>query len=143
MADNVPITAGSGTTIATDDIGGVHHQLVKVEFGAADSATQVSAANPLPTTMPATGIGSLTAVPAGTTNGTPIGTPPAGAVGVRIYLPTNASVTFTVAGAQPGGAPTNTFTVSNSTTGPNWDESLNGQNLYITATTGAPLFRWY
>lgn len=143
MADNVPITAGSGTTIATDDIGGVHHQLVKLEFGAADSATQVSSANPLPTTMPATGIGSLTVVPGGSPNGTPIGTPPAGAVGVRIYLPANASVTFTVASSQPLSPPANTFTVSNSTTGPNWDESLNGQNLYITAISGTPLFRWY
>lgn len=143
MADNLGINTGSGATVATDDIGGVHHQLVKIEFGQPDSATPVSSANPLPTTMPATGVGALTAVPAGSTNGTPIGTPPANAVGVRLYLPANASVTFTIAASQPGAAPTNTFTVSNSATGPNWDESLNGVNLYITAITGTPLFRWY
>jgi hypothetical protein len=49
MADNTVINAGSGgDTIATDDIGGVKHQLVKVEFGAADSATQVSPLAGLP-----------------------------------------------------------------------------------------------
>lgn len=48
MADNVAITAGSGTNIATDDIGGVQHQRVKVEFGADGSATDVSSAAPLP-----------------------------------------------------------------------------------------------
>lgn len=51
MADNVAITAGSGTSIATDDIGGVHHQKVKLEFGVADSATLVSATDPLPVTV--------------------------------------------------------------------------------------------
>jgi hypothetical protein len=34
MADNVSITAGSGTTIAADDIGGVLHQRVKLALGA-------------------------------------------------------------------------------------------------------------
>lgn len=143
MADNIPITAGSGTNVATDDIGGVHHQLVKIEFGAADSATQVSTANPLPVIGTAVGLGALAAVPAGTTNGTAIGTPPAGATGVRIYLPTGASVTFTVAATAPVSAPANTFIISQANTGPNWDENLNGQNLYITAITGSPLFRWY
>lgn len=52
MADNVTLDSMSGGSIvATDDIGGVHHQLVKVEFGAANSATQVDATNPLPTTV--------------------------------------------------------------------------------------------
>lgn len=47
MADN---TLQNGTAnIATDDIAGVHHQYVKVEFGAADTATPVSSTNPLPT----------------------------------------------------------------------------------------------
>jgi len=49
MADNVTLNTGSGgDTIAADDIGGVKHQLVKVEFGVADSATPVSSSNPLP-----------------------------------------------------------------------------------------------
>jgi len=42
MADNVPITAGSGTTIATDDVSGVHYQINKLALGAADAATLAS-----------------------------------------------------------------------------------------------------
>lgn len=53
MADNVAFTPGSGATFATDDIGGVHHQKVKLEFGIADAATLVSANDPLPVTAPA------------------------------------------------------------------------------------------
>jgi hypothetical protein len=37
MADNVAITAGSGTTIATDDVGGAHYQVVKIGLGAANA----------------------------------------------------------------------------------------------------------
>jgi hypothetical protein len=49
VADNTTLNTGSGgDVIATDDVGGVKHQLVKLEYGAADSATQVSSANPLP-----------------------------------------------------------------------------------------------
>lgn len=48
MADNVAITAGSGTTIAADDIAGVLHQRVKVQHGADGSATDVSTASPMP-----------------------------------------------------------------------------------------------
>lgn len=33
MADNVPVTAGSGTLIATDDVGGVQYQKVKIDVG--------------------------------------------------------------------------------------------------------------
>lgn len=48
MADNVAITAGSGTSIASDDIGGVQYQRVKVSWGADGSANDASATNPLP-----------------------------------------------------------------------------------------------
>lgn len=50
MVDNVTLASltASGATIAADDIGGVHHQRVKVQFGADGSATDVSPANPLP-----------------------------------------------------------------------------------------------
>ena len=52
MADNVQLNAptSSGATIATDDIGGVQHQMVKVELGGDGVATPVSAADPLPVT---------------------------------------------------------------------------------------------
>ena len=48
MADNVAITAGAGTTIATDDIGGVQYQRVKLSVGADGAATDTSKAAPLP-----------------------------------------------------------------------------------------------
>lgn len=38
MADNVPITAGAGTDVATDDVGGVHYQKMKLVTSEADSA---------------------------------------------------------------------------------------------------------
>lgn len=53
MADAVAITAGAGTNIATDDIGGTHYQRVKVTHGLDGSATDTSATNPLPVTAPA------------------------------------------------------------------------------------------
>jgi hypothetical protein len=43
MVDNVAITAGTGTTIATDDIAGVHYQRVKPTLGADGTAVDVSA----------------------------------------------------------------------------------------------------
>lgn len=49
MADNVTLNAGTGgATLAADEISLVHHQRVKVEFGADGAATDVSSANPLP-----------------------------------------------------------------------------------------------
>ena len=49
MADNVGYTPGSGATIAADDIGaGVLVQRVKVTHGVDGTATDVSAAAPLP-----------------------------------------------------------------------------------------------
>jgi hypothetical protein len=93
---------------------------------------------------PSTGLGALTAVPAGSANGTALGAPPAGTVGVRLYLPIGAAVTFTIAASQPVSAPANLFTVSQSGTGPNWDEALSGgEMIYVTATAGSPLFRWF
>lgn len=55
MADNVAITAGTGTTIAADDIGGVLHQRVKISQGVDGSATDVSSAAPLQVTLANTG----------------------------------------------------------------------------------------
>ena len=53
MADNVlinAVTTPGGATIATDEINGVQHELVKVEFGVDGVATMVSASDPLPVT---------------------------------------------------------------------------------------------
>jgi len=51
MTDNIVLNPGfGGDVVAADDVNGVQHQLVKVEFGDADSAIQVSGENPLPVT---------------------------------------------------------------------------------------------
>lgn len=48
MADNLNVTAGSGTTIATDDISGVHYQKVKLIESTAESTTATGVSgNPL------------------------------------------------------------------------------------------------
>ncbi len=62
MADNVDITAGSGTTVATDNIGGINYQRVKLTWGADGTATDASAAAPIPVTDSANGtlIGAVT-----------------------------------------------------------------------------------
>lgn len=52
MADNLTTNPGAGgATIATDDVGGVHYPISKLAFGALDSATLVSNANGLPSTL--------------------------------------------------------------------------------------------
>ena len=48
ISDNLAITPGSGASLATDDIASVHYQRVKIAAGADGSATDVSAAAPLP-----------------------------------------------------------------------------------------------
>ena len=49
MADNTLLNAGTGgDTIATDDIGGVKYQRVKVTFGPDGVASDVALTNPLP-----------------------------------------------------------------------------------------------
>lgn len=51
MADNVGIDTGTDATVATDDIGGKHHQRVKITIGA-DGVNDgdVSSGNPMPVT---------------------------------------------------------------------------------------------
>lgn len=53
----------SGDVIATEDIAGVKHELVKVEFGADGVATKVSAADPLPVTTDGLTDAELRAMP--------------------------------------------------------------------------------
>src|SRR3990170_7715256 len=49
MADNLTKALwDAGASAATDDVGGVHYQVGKLAFGALDTATLVSATNPLP-----------------------------------------------------------------------------------------------
>jgi len=50
MANNTTLNVMTGgDVIADEDISGVKHQLVKLEYGLAGTATLVSATNPLPT----------------------------------------------------------------------------------------------
>lgn len=48
LLDDVAITAGIGTVIATEQVGGRHHQVIKPAFGALDTATVVQATAPFP-----------------------------------------------------------------------------------------------
>jgi hypothetical protein len=49
MADNIPITPGTGDVVAADDIAGAKHQRVKLVLGADGvSDGDVSTANPMP-----------------------------------------------------------------------------------------------
>lgn len=54
MADNVSFqsstlaTPAASTSVATDDVGGVHYQRVKLDFGADGASSPLTAANPLP-----------------------------------------------------------------------------------------------
>ena len=43
MADNFAVTAGTGTTVATDDVAGVHYQRVKLVDGTLDASTAIAA----------------------------------------------------------------------------------------------------
>jgi hypothetical protein len=56
MADNLPVTPGSGVSIAADDVGGVLYQRVKLAVGADGTAVdlapgQATMANSLPVTL--------------------------------------------------------------------------------------------
>lgn len=84
--------------------------------------------------------GALTAVPNGTTNGTPLrGNSKSGPVTIVIEVPTGGSVTYAIAASQPQAAPSVTVT----RTGPGrWEEKLGrSTDLYITAQSGAPSYR--
>lgn len=93
---------------------------------------------------PLAGVGELMPVPAGSSTGTALGSMPDSAMGARFYLPAGSSVSFTIAGVPPSTVPAYSFTVSQVASGPNWDEALaDGQMIYVTASSGSPLFRWY
>lgn len=89
------------------------------------------------------GIGSLFAVPAGSTNGTALGVKPADAAGVRFYLGASDTVTGYFASAAAGSAPSTTVTFSGAN-GPAWDENLgDSMNFFVTSKTGSPVARYY
>jgi hypothetical protein len=58
MADNLTFTTASGNAVvATDDIGSVHYQRMKLSFGADGASSDVSSANPIPVTLATTSPG--------------------------------------------------------------------------------------
>jgi len=60
MADNVELNAGSGgSTLATDDISGVHYQRVKMAYGTDGNAADVSSSNPMPIAGAVTNAGTF------------------------------------------------------------------------------------
>lgn len=65
MADNIELDAGTGgATIAADDVGGVHYQVVKIDVGGDGAAAPLSTSNPMPVSDSG---GSLTVDNAGLT----------------------------------------------------------------------------
>lgn len=61
MADNILVTPGAGATVATDEVGSRHFQIVKLAHGADGTAGDVTTANPLPV-APNNGASGVTAV---------------------------------------------------------------------------------
>lgn len=60
--DNVAVTPGTGATIATDDVGGVQYQRVKMDIGGDGVSSPVTSSNPLP--IEAATVGALSFYPA-------------------------------------------------------------------------------
>jgi hypothetical protein len=153
MADNTTLNLGSGgDVIASDDIAGVKHQRVKVEYGADGSATDVSNSAPLPTfdrhdgrtlvQLYATGIasgttGTETAVPlakAGTVGGAPAAganslTPP---TGKRFRI---TSITFASRGHATATAQVTTFNIRVNAAGA---VATNSTGILLQARTATP-----
>lgn len=92
----------------------------------------------------AVGQGALTAVPAGTTNGTAVGSKPGLAVGVMFYIPSNGTLNVAIATSAPVAAPLAlVYTNPNGVTPLEKYFDLSGTaQAYITAMTGSCLFRW-
>ncbi len=121
MSDNVllnPATS-TGATIATDDIGGVHYQIIKPAYGPLDSATVVGTTAPLPVISSATAIqisNPTTAVSALITN-TSSTAVPVSVIGTAPVLITNTSSTsLPVTVINTSGAALPTFLLNSSST---------------------------
>jgi hypothetical protein len=75
MADNVPITPGSGKDIATDDVGAVHYQKIKVDLGGDGVSSplvrgQQTMANSIPVTVASNQTGQKVQLTDGTSDAT-------------------------------------------------------------------------
>jgi hypothetical protein len=91
------------------------------------------------------GVQTPFAVPAATTNGTALGTPPVGYVGAAFLLPIGATLAFGVAATAPGSAPVSIPTITNNSGSVMWLDIniVSPYNFYITVMTGAVSAMWY
>lgn len=147
MADN---TAQNGTaTIATDDIGGTHYQIVKNAFGALDAVTLVSVNDPLPVMMMdnnrtelsyyavgqasgATGVETMITLSQSSANGAPsTGTSFALAAGERFRM---TSITFAARGHNTATAQITTFSIRVNSGG----AAVVGSNAVMRARVATP-----
>lgn len=116
MADDITLNVGAdGDTLAADDITGVKHQRVKMQYGEDGSATDVSGANPLPTDIVA--VGSV--VNSGNSTTTPLGGD-AVFTGTAVDLLGYSTVCITLASDVDGAIDGMTFQFSTDNT--NWDD---------------------
>lgn len=96
MADNVAITAGSGTAIAADDISSVYYQRVKPTWGVDGVANDTNATTPMPvqeTPVTTGGVSVSRIVSEATTNATSV-KGSAGQVYGLIAVNTNSSARY-------------------------------------------------
>lgn len=139
------LTTGQAGRLQLDSTGGLILGTSAKLIGAVNvdmGGVAVAATAPL-ATKEYKGAGAMTATPAGSTNGTALGTMITGGNGARIYLKPSDSLTFTIASTAPSSAPTAIMTITGNLTGPNWDEPLAaGQMIYITVKVGTPMFRF-
>jgi hypothetical protein len=91
------------------------------------------------------GIQTPFAVPAATTNGAALGTPPAGYIGAAFILPVSATLAFSMAITAPGAAPVSIPTITNNSGSVMWIDVniISPWNFYITVMTGAVYAAWY
>lgn len=110
MADNIELNAGSGgATLATDDVSGVHYQVVKLAMGSDGLAALVSNSNPIPVsdggaslTVDGTVAVSSSALPSGAATASNQTTIIGHLDGVETLLTAIDSDTSTLAGAVSG-----------------------------------------
>lgn len=112
-----------------------------VTLASAAGAAVGTASAPLVTSSGAAD-GALTAVPAGSTNGTLLSGRPTGAQGVFFYTASGDAVTYAVATTAPVSAPAVTLTITGPIEPPRGEMLGKNTNIYVTATTGTPKYRW-
>lgn len=133
MADNVTVDSGTGITVATDDIGGVAYQRVKISQGADGSATDVSSAAPLQVTLANTGANTTpVVVDLGANNDVTV----TGSVTANAGTNLNTSLLALEAGGNLAGAATSLAVIDD------WDETDRAKvnpivgNAGVTGNTG-------